>query len=142
MCYSYQMVTEYTLGATTNDPDQLSKVAGLFKFYSSLGMFLSFILAGQGVVFLGQSTLQLVLYFLGSIAVVYILWQKILETNYFTEENVIVPHDIEEKMRLEGKVDEEVIRREQEKERLAAEKRARDDGVAGVVEEGVVAGDK
>ena len=136
------MVTEYTLGATTNDPEQLSKVAGLFKFYSSMGMFLSFILAGQRVVFLGQSTLQLVLYFLGSLSVVYILSQKILETNYFTEQNVIVPHDVEEKMKLEGKVDEEVIRMEEEKERLAREEVARSKGGETVAEEGIAAARK
>ena len=120
------MVTEYTLSSTTNDPDQLSKVAGLFKFYSSLGMFLSFIMGGQAVVFWGQTSLQLILYFLGSIAIVYILWFKVLETNYFTEANVIVPHEVEERFRMEGKVDEELLRQEEEKERMAREQLARD----------------
>jgi hypothetical protein len=136
------MVTEYTLGATTNDPDQLSKVAGLFKFYSSLGMFLSFILAGQRVIFLGQSTLQLVLYFLGSLCVVFTLARKVLETNYFTEQNVIVPHDVEEKMKLEGKLDEEVLRAESEKERLAREEAARAKGGETIAKEGVAVGGK
>lgn len=120
------MVVEYTLSCTTNDPDQLSKVAGLFKFYSSLGMFLSFIMGGQAVVFYGQTSLQLILYFLGSLAVVFILWRRVLETNYFTEKNVIVPHEIEERFRVEGKVDEEVLRQEEEKERLAREQLERD----------------
>lgn len=131
----FQMVTEYTLSSTTNDPDQLSKVAGLFKFYSSMGMFLSFILGGQRVEFLGQTTLQLVLYFLGSLAIVYILWKKILETNYFIEKNVIVPHDIEERFRMEGKVDENVLQQEAEKERLAREALAKSKGDS-VIEEG------
>ncbi|KAK5049063.1 hypothetical protein LTR84_005485 [Exophiala bonariae] len=100
----YQMVTEYTLSSTTNDPEQLSKVAGLFKFYSSLGMFLSFIMAGQHVPFYGQASVQLCLYFLGSFCILYILWRKVLETNYFSETNVIVPHAIEEHARLEGKI--------------------------------------
>jgi hypothetical protein len=133
----YQMVTEYTLGSTTNDPDQLSKVAGLFKFYSSLGMFLSFIMGGQQVVFWGQTSLQLILYFLGSLCIVYILWRKILETNYFTEKNVIVPHDVEEKMRVDGKVDEEMLRQEAEKERLAKEEAAKGREATTTVEEGV-----
>lgn len=129
------MVTEYTLSSTTNDPDQLSKVAGLFKFYSSMGMFLSFIMGGQSVVFWGQTSLQLILYFLGSLAIVYILWRKVLETNYFTEKNVIVPHEVEERARVEGKVDVEVLRREEEKERVARERlvrdgRGRDDAIA------------
>lgn len=56
----YQMCTEWTLSATTNDPEQLARVAGMFKFYSSFGMMISFILAGQRVPFLGQVLIQLV----------------------------------------------------------------------------------
>ena len=87
----------------------------------------------------GEARIQVNLYFLGSLAVVYILWNKILETNYFTEQNVIVPHDVEEKMKLEGKLDEEVIRREQEKERRAREEVARGKGGEEIVEEGIAA---
>lgn len=56
----YQMCTEWALSATTNDPQSLARVAGMFKFYSSLGMMLSFILAGQRVHFLDQVIFQLV----------------------------------------------------------------------------------
>jgi hypothetical protein len=56
----YQMCTEYTLSATTNDPEILARVAGIFKFHSAFGMMVSFIMAGEGVSFLGQVMLQLV----------------------------------------------------------------------------------
>lgn len=56
----YQMCVEYTLSATTNDPAVLARVAGMFKFYSAFGMMVSFVMAGEGVSFLGQITLQLV----------------------------------------------------------------------------------
>lgn len=56
----YQMCTEWTLSATTNDPEQLARVAGMFKFYSSFGMMVSFILAGERVHFLAQVITQLV----------------------------------------------------------------------------------
>lgn len=55
----YQMCTEYTLSATTNDPEILARVAGMFKFYSAFGMMVSFIMAGERVSFLGQVTMQL-----------------------------------------------------------------------------------
>lgn len=55
----YQMCTEYTLSSTTNDPSRLAHVAGMFKFYSTLGMMISFILAGERVPFIGQASLQL-----------------------------------------------------------------------------------
>lgn len=63
-CFSgYQMATEWTLAATTNDPERLAKIAGMFKFWSSLGMFVSFIMAAQGVPYYGQTALQLRLEF-------------------------------------------------------------------------------
>lgn len=55
----YQMCIEYTLSSTTNDPAILARVAGMFKFYSTLGMMISFILAGERVPFVGQVSLQL-----------------------------------------------------------------------------------
>ncbi len=55
----YQMCTEYTLSSTTNDPSRLAHVAGMFKFYSTLGMMISFILAGERVPFIAQASLQL-----------------------------------------------------------------------------------
>lgn len=55
----YQMCTEYTLSSTTNDPSRLAHVAGMFKFYSTLGMMISFILAGERVPFIAQCSLQL-----------------------------------------------------------------------------------
>ena len=55
----YQMCTEYTLSSTTNDPEVLAHVAGMFKFYSSLGMMISFLMAGVKVSFLGQISMQL-----------------------------------------------------------------------------------
>ncbi len=55
----YQMCTEYTLSSTTVDPAQLARVAGMFKFYSTFGMMISFLLAGERVPFIGQASLQL-----------------------------------------------------------------------------------
>ncbi|KAJ3498181.1 hypothetical protein NLG97_g1327 [Lecanicillium saksenae] len=55
----YQMCTEYTLSSTTVDPAKLARVAGMFKFYSTFGMMVSFIMAGERVPFIGQASLQL-----------------------------------------------------------------------------------
>lgn len=56
----YQLQTEWTLAATTNDPELLSKIAAIFKFWSSLGMFISFIVSGQQISFYAQTSIQLV----------------------------------------------------------------------------------
>lgn len=105
----FQMVTEYTLSATTNDPERLSKIAGLFKFYSSLGMFLSFILAGQNVAFSTQAGIQLGCYVLSVFAMGYIIWNHIPVTNYFSETNVIAPLESMQAVTLEGCGAAEVI---------------------------------
>ncbi|CAH0022488.1 unnamed protein product [Clonostachys rhizophaga] len=98
----YQMCTEWVLSATTNDPEALARVAGMFKFYSSVGMMLSFILAGERVRFLWQVLLQLVLYALGIAGIVWVLIFHIKESNYFLEENVIAPASTEAKRNQEG----------------------------------------
>ncbi|EFY99181.2 DUF895 domain membrane protein [Metarhizium robertsii ARSEF 23] len=95
----YQMCVEYTLSATTNDPAVLARVAGMFKFYSAFGMMVSFVMAGEGVSFLGQITLQLVLYALGICGVVWVLVFHVQESNYFSEDNVIAPVAVEEQKR-------------------------------------------
>ncbi|KAF4977215.1 hypothetical protein FZEAL_6243 [Fusarium zealandicum] len=108
----YQMCTEWTLSATTNDPQALARVAGMFKFYSSLGMMISFVLAGEQVSFLGQVSVQLVLYVLGIAGIVWVLVFHVKESNYFSEDNVIVPMSAEEskmhgEQTLEGQTLEE-----------------------------------
>ena len=56
----YQMVTEWTLAATTNDPEMLARIAAIFKFWSASGMLVSFVLAAQHVEYLDQTIIQLV----------------------------------------------------------------------------------
>jgi hypothetical protein len=43
------------------------------------------------------------------------------DTNYFNEEDVIVPHKFEEQAKLEGRVTDKQINHELEKEQRAAE---------------------
>ncbi|EXJ82757.1 hypothetical protein A1O3_06572 [Capronia epimyces CBS 606.96] len=115
----YQMVVEWTLGATTNDPVRLAKVAGLLKSYSSFGMFISFILAGQKVKFYIQTTVQIILYALGALCMVYTLMRSITNTNYFKEENVIVPRKFMEDATIRGEATDEQVQLEHDKKVLA-----------------------
>lgn len=50
-----------------------------------------------------------------------VVWLYVTDTNYFTEETVIVPHRIEEEAKIEGWVTEDQINHEFEKEQRAAE---------------------
>jgi hypothetical protein len=66
---------------------------------------------------------QFVLYGVGLTCLFGIIWFCVTETNYSHEDDVIVPHAIEEKFRIEGLVEREQIERELAKERVAAEER-------------------
>jgi hypothetical protein len=92
----------------------------MFKGTTSLGMCVSFILDSKNVSYMDQLIIQFVLYAVGLLCLFSIIWFCVKETNYFLEENVIVPHKFEEKLLLEGMVVQDVIEREKAKEELAA----------------------
>lgn len=117
---TYQIVVQWVISALTNDPVRCARYAGLFKGTTSLGMCVSFILDSKNVTYLDQLIVQFVLYALGlaCLAVVIKLWVK--ETNYFHEEDVIVPHKYEEKAAADGIVTEDQIQHELAKESIAA----------------------
>ncbi|KAF2102542.1 hypothetical protein NA57DRAFT_71532 [Rhizodiscina lignyota] len=120
----YQICVQWTLGALSNDPIQCARYAGLFKGTTSLGMCVSFILDSQNVSYMDQLIVQFVLYGVGLVFLFGILWFQVKETNYFLEEDVIVPHKFEEKLTIEGKINEQQLEHEREKELLAEQERA------------------
>ena len=117
---TYQICVQWTLASLTNDPVRCARYAGMFKGTTSLGMCISFVLDSQGVSYLKQLIVQFVLYGVGLTCLLGIIWYGVKETNYFQEDDVIVPHAIEEKALLEGTIPKEQIERERAKERLAA----------------------
>ncbi|KAI1620089.1 hypothetical protein EDD37DRAFT_613346 [Exophiala viscosa] len=122
MVYSgYQIVVEWVLAALTNDPAVLARYSGLFKGKGSLGIMVSFLLDSRTVPYIWQLTLQFVLYTIGIIGMVVVTKLYIPDTNYFSEESVVVPHQVEEMAKLGGMVTEEQINHEFEKERRAAQ---------------------
>ncbi len=82
-------------------------------------MCISFVLDAKEVHFITQLIVQFTLYAVGLGCLAFIQWTCIKPTNYFLEDLVIVPERWEEFARIEGLVDEEQIRREHEKEKLA-----------------------
>jgi len=121
---TYQICVQWTLGALTNDPSVCSRLSGLFKGTTALGMCISFVLDSQNVSYIDQLIVQFTLYVVGLCFLIAIIWTQVKPTNYFLEENVIVPHKWEDFARIEGLVGEEQIQREHEKE-LMAEKAIR-----------------
>ncbi|KAK8148415.1 hypothetical protein G3M48_010248 [Beauveria asiatica] len=89
----YQMCIEYTLSSTAADPAKLARVAGMFKFYSTFGMMVSFLMAGERVPFIGQASLQLSFFVLGIIGVVWVLIFHVADTDYPSQEGLPRPEE-------------------------------------------------
>ena len=121
---TYQICVQWTLASLTNDPVKCARYAGMFKGTTSLGMCISFVLDSKNVSYLDQLIVQFVLYGVGLACLVSVIWFCVKDTNYFLEDDVIVPKSYEEKAILEGMVDQEAVDREKAKERLAAMEKA------------------
>jgi hypothetical protein len=115
----FQIVVQWTLGALTNDPVVCARYAGAFRGTVSLGMCMTFTLDSKAVSYQTQVIIQLAVYALALVSLYYVILTYVKETNYFAEENVIVPVSVEEKAVLSGAVDVDVIEHEHEKEQLA-----------------------
>ncbi|KAM3532662.1 hypothetical protein NHJ13051_000125 [Beauveria bassiana] len=97
----YQMCIEYTLSSTAVDPAKLARVAGMFKFYSTFGMMVSFLLAGERVPFIGQASLQLSFFVLGIIGVVWVLIFHVADTDYPSQEGLPRPKETDKECKEE-----------------------------------------
>jgi len=115
----FQMTVEWVVSALSNDPSILAQYAGFERGIASFGMCISFILAGQEVSQIGQLSLQFVLYIIGTIGMMWVLVFYVKESNYFQEENVIAPHHVEQEATLDGRITEEQLQKELNKEKIA-----------------------
>lgn len=61
-------------------------------------MCVSFVIDSEGVSYRNQAIIQLLLYALGLACLLYVIAVYVKETNYFAEEDVIVPAAVEEKL--------------------------------------------
>lgn len=93
----FQIAVQWTLASLTNDPSLCARYAGAFKGTVSLGMCVSFTVDSQGMLFLDQVIMQLVLYAVGIASLLWVIICYVKQTNYFTEEGVIVPTSAEVK---------------------------------------------
>ena len=68
-------------------------------------MMFSFIIDGQGGSYIAQLSFQFACYFVGICLLYPVAIWYIPDTNYFQEENVIVPHHVEEELKGAGHVE-------------------------------------
>ncbi|EXJ88145.1 hypothetical protein A1O1_05073 [Capronia coronata CBS 617.96] len=115
----FQIAVQWTMSALTNDPALCARYAGAFKGTVSFGMCISFTIDSQGMNFKKQIIVQLVLYVAGVISLYTVIALYVRQTNYFLEDSVIVPQEVEQKSLVDGTVPPEQVLREHEKEEIA-----------------------
>ncbi|KAH8694054.1 major facilitator superfamily domain-containing protein [Talaromyces proteolyticus] len=98
----YQIATQYVICSLTNQPERLARYAGVFRGVTALGMMFSFIIDGNGGTYITQLSFQFACYFVGIVFLYIVAIFYVTNTNYFQEENVIVPHRVEQDAKLEG----------------------------------------
>ncbi|KAH7202957.1 hypothetical protein BKA60DRAFT_641075 [Fusarium oxysporum] len=98
----FQIAVQWTLGSLTNEPSLCARYAGAFKGTVSLGMCISFILDSEGISFRNQAIIQMVLYVIGLLCLTYVIAVYVKETNYFSEESVIVPESVKTQMEIQA----------------------------------------
>lgn len=99
---SYVVVVQWVMASMSNDPDKLAFYAGFTKGTNSLGLCISFVLDVKSVTYFTQTIIQFVLYGVGTVIMFAVVYVFVKETNYFQEENVIVPLYIEGKLVDDG----------------------------------------
>lgn len=115
----FQIVVQWTLSALTNDPVLCARYAGAFRGTVSFGMCIAFTLDAKAVSYKVQIIIQLAVYALALASLYYVILVYVKETNYFAEENVIVPVAVEEQAIVAGLVSEDVVQHELELEKIA-----------------------
>ncbi|KAI9741784.1 MAG: hypothetical protein M1834_000170 [Cirrosporium novae-zelandiae] len=115
----YQIVVQWVISALTNDPVRCARYSGMYKGTTSLGMCISFVLDSKTVPYIDQLIVQFVIYGVGLCCVFCIIWFRVKETNYFAEDDVIVPHKFAERALIEGIAAREQVEKEELKERIA-----------------------
>lgn len=77
--------------------------------------------------YIGQLSFQFAWYFVGTIILYIVTVLYVTDTNYFHEDNVIVPEHVKEDAQIEGRVTEKDIEREHAKEAVVATKDTSED---------------
>ena len=116
-CSIYQIATQYVICSLTNDPERLARYAGVFRGVTAFGMMFSFIIDGNGGSYVAQLSFQFSCYFVGIVFLYVVAIWFITDSNYFHEDMVIVPRQIEEEAKMKFIVGEEVLAEEEGKKR-------------------------
>jgi hypothetical protein len=97
-------------------------MAGVFRGMTAFGMMFSFIIDGNGGSYIGQLIFQFVCYFVGIVFLYVVTIKWVTDSNYFSEESVIVPEHVKKEAEIEGRVTPEDVVGEHRKESVGGGK--------------------
>lgn len=100
----YQIAVQYVITSLTNNPERLARYAGIFRGVTAFGMMFSFIIDGQGGSYLAQLSFQFACYGVGIILLYIVAILFTTDSNYFQEDEVIVPVHVEQEAKAKGMV--------------------------------------
>lgn len=100
----YQIAVQYVITSLTNNPQRLARYAGIFRGVTAFGMMFSFIIDGQGGSYLAQLSFQFSCYGVGIILLYIVAILFTTDSNYFQEDEVIVPAHVELEAKAKGMV--------------------------------------
>jgi uncharacterized membrane protein len=91
-------------------------MGGVFRGMTAFGMMFSFIIDGNGGSYISQLIFQFVCYFVGIVFLYIVTIKWVTDSNYFSEESVIVPEHVKKEAVIEGRVTREDVIEEDRKE--------------------------
>ncbi|KAF5598145.1 hypothetical protein FPANT_3909 [Fusarium pseudoanthophilum] len=91
-----QMIVMWVMSALSNEPRLLARYGGFFKGMLSAGLAIAFGQEAGGVSYLGQTLTQTVMQTLSFPIMFFLMFKYVSDTNYFAEEGVIPPQEIQD----------------------------------------------
>ncbi|KAF7556673.1 hypothetical protein G7Z17_g1267 [Cylindrodendrum hubeiense] len=91
-----QMMVMWVMSSLSNEPKLLARYGGFFKGMLSAGLAIAFGQEAGGVSYLGQTLTQTIMQVVSFPVMFYLVLKYVSDTNYFAEEGVIPPQEIQE----------------------------------------------
>jgi len=116
---AYPLTIQWIMSSLTNSPRKLARLASMYKGINAAGMCVAFGVDGALPPFVHEFAYAFSLQAAGLFVLFYLVAFQVSDTNYFLEEEVVVPRKVVE---MEAKIDPEIARHEVERHHQFDEK--------------------
>ena len=104
---TYLVGASWVVASLSNDPVKVAFYSGFTKGTASLGLCICFIMDSQQVTYMRQAIAMFVIYTVGSVSLLYVIIYHMKDSDYFLEEDVVVPvHVLQEKGKVVESIDD------------------------------------